>query len=104
MGIWSLAIAQEPVHTPTRALPHRGELREGPAASLRTDVNRVLIPVTVTDTYGRQVQGLRTQDFRLFEDGAEQTISEFFVDEEPLSAGIYSRPSRLGGPDRRRRQ
>jgi Ca-activated chloride channel homolog len=52
------------------------------------DVNRVLIPVTVTDTYGRQVQGLRKQDFRLFEDGAEQTISEFFVDEEPLSVGI----------------
>jgi Ca-activated chloride channel homolog len=91
MGIvctWSLGIAQEPVHTPIRPLPHRGELREGPATSLRMDVNRVLIPVTVTDTYGRQVQGLRKQDFRLFEDGAEQTISEFFVDEEPLSVGI----------------
>jgi Ca-activated chloride channel homolog len=85
---WSLATAQEPVHTPTRVLPRRGELREGPAASLRTDVNRVLIPVTVTDTYGRQVQGLRKQDFRLLEDGVEQTILEFFVDEEPLSVGI----------------
>jgi Ca-activated chloride channel homolog len=85
---WSLAIAQEPVHTPIRPQPRRGELREGPATSLRTDVNRVLIPVTVTDTYGRQVQGLRRQDFRLFEDGAEQTISEFFVDDEPLSVGI----------------
>ena len=57
-------------------------------ASLRLDVDRVLIPVTVTDPDDRKVQGLRKQDFRLLEDGVPQEVSEFFEDESPVSVGI----------------
>jgi len=52
------------------------------------DVNRVFIPVTVTDQHDSQVEGLQKQDFRLFEDGVEQEISEFFIDETPVSLGV----------------
>jgi VWFA-related protein len=59
-----------------------------PAASLRLDVNRVLIPVTVTDTEDHKVEGLRKEDFRLFEDGVPREVVDFFIDEAPVSVGI----------------
>ncbi|HTR35786.1 MAG TPA: VWA domain-containing protein [Bryobacteraceae bacterium] len=64
----------------------RGSARAKTA--IRVDVNLVLIPVMVTDPYQRVVSGLRKQDFRLFEDGVQQNISQFFNGEEPVSIGI----------------
>jgi Ca-activated chloride channel family protein len=55
---------------------------------IRTNVHQVFIPTTVTDSYGRPIQGLRKQDFRLLEDGIEQDLSSFFVDDGPISIGI----------------
>ena len=55
---------------------------------IRTDVRQVFIPTTVTDSVGRPIQGLRKQDFRLLEDGVEQDLSNFFVDDGPISIGI----------------
>jgi Ca-activated chloride channel family protein len=52
------------------------------------DVHRVLVPVTVTDVDGRKVEGLRKEDFRVYQDGIPQTISEFFIDEAPVSLEI----------------
>jgi Ca-activated chloride channel homolog len=57
-------------------------------AEIRLDVNLVLIPVTVTDSYERPVHGLNKDDFRLFEDRNEQKISQFFQDESPISVGV----------------
>jgi Ca-activated chloride channel family protein len=59
-----------------------------PAASLRLDVNRVLIPVTVTDADGHKIEGLSKAGFRLFEDGVPRDVTDFFVDESPVSVGI----------------
>jgi Ca-activated chloride channel homolog len=56
--------------------------------TIRTDVRQVFIPTTVIDSYGRPIQGLRKQDFRLLEDGVEQDLSNFFVDDGPISIGI----------------
>jgi Ca-activated chloride channel homolog len=58
------------------------------AGVIRTDVNRVLVPTTVTDSYGRPVQGLRKQDFRLLEDGVPQELSHFTIDDGPISIGL----------------
>jgi len=55
---------------------------------IRTDVNRVLTSASVTDSFGRPVEGLRKQDFRLLEDGIEQAVSEFFVEDGPISIGV----------------
>jgi Ca-activated chloride channel family protein len=59
-----------------------------PAASLRLHVNRVLVPVTVTDSEDHRVEGLRKEAFRLLEDGAPREITDFFIDESPVSVGI----------------
>ncbi len=58
------------------------------SGAIRLDVNLVLVPVIVTDTYERPVMGLHKENFRLFEDGIEQSISQVFSQESPISIGI----------------
>jgi VWFA-related protein len=65
-----------------------------PPPSLRVDVNRVFIPVTVTDQNDNKIEGLEQRQFRIFEDGVEQQISEFFEDEAPVSMGLVLDSSR----------
>ncbi len=48
----------------------------------------VLVPVTVTDANNRYVLGLDKQDFRIFEDDAEQKIKQFSGEDAPLSVGL----------------
>ena len=72
----------------TPRVPTHLDARVLPSGVIRSDVNRVFIPTTVTDSSGRPVQGLRKQDFRLWEDGVEQDLSEFFTEEGPISVGV----------------
>jgi Ca-activated chloride channel family protein len=60
----------------------------GPQPSFRADSNLVVIPVSVTDTLNRFVLGLRKEDFRLVDDGAEQPIAHFSGEDIPLSIGL----------------
>lgn len=46
------------------------------------------VPATITDASGRLVRGLTKDDFRVFEDGVQQTISQFAGDRVPVSLGI----------------
>jgi Ca-activated chloride channel homolog len=66
----------------------KGARPSGSAASLRVDVNRVMIPVIVTDSDDHVVEGLKKQDFRILEDGVPQDVTEFFVNDSPVSVGI----------------
>ena len=66
-------------------MPEARALRSG---VIRADANRVFISTTVTDSYGRPVEGLHKQDFRLLQDGIEQELSEFFVEDGPISIGV----------------
>jgi Ca-activated chloride channel family protein len=59
-----------------------------PRSNIRLDVNLVLIPVLVTDLYDRPIRGLGKENFRLFEGAAEQTITQFFSDDAPVSVGL----------------
>jgi VWFA-related protein len=43
----------------------------------RVDVDMVVLTFSVTDKKGNHVNGLRPEDIRIFEDGAEQKISSF---------------------------
>lgn len=57
-------------------------------AKFTLDTTLVLIPVTVTDSMNRFVLGLHKEDFRLYEDGAEQSIVSFSAEDAPLSVGM----------------
>jgi Ca-activated chloride channel family protein len=50
---------------------------------LRVSVNRVSLGVTATDAKGRFVEGLGREEFRVFDNGTEQPITDFLPVEEP---------------------
>ncbi len=56
--------------------------------TLRSDTTLVLIPVAVTDKLNRFVVGLSKSNFKLYEDGKEQKITDFSGEDAPLSVGI----------------
>jgi VWFA-related protein len=55
---------------------------------VRVDSSLVLIPVHVTTAGGTTVIGLKKEDFVLFQDGVQQTITHFAQDDAPVSAGV----------------
>jgi Ca-activated chloride channel family protein len=55
---------------------------------LRVDVNLVLVPVTVTDTFNRPVLTLQRQDFTLYEGGTQQEVQYFSHEDLPISVGL----------------
>lgn len=59
-----------------------------PPAKLQTETSMVLVPAQVTDAAGAPVGNLHQQDFRVFEDGVEQTISDFSIEDAPVSVGF----------------
>src|SRR5262249_20306763 len=56
--------------------------------TIRTDVNLVQLQVTVTNTQGRSVSGLRKEAFQLFVDDTRQPITIFQGEDAPVTAGI----------------
>ena len=54
-----------------------------PSPPIRVTVNRVNVGVTVTDSTGHFIEGLRREDFQLFDNGIEQPITDFLPIEEP---------------------
>lgn len=71
------ARAQQPSPTPP------GE-EVGNGAIIRISANLVNVPVTVLNRQGRYVVDLKQSDFRVFEDGVEQTIAHFSNVDQPL--------------------
>jgi Ca-activated chloride channel family protein len=59
-----------------------------PRSNIRVDTTLVLIPVTVTDPLNRFVTGLERENFRLYEDKAEQKLLQFSSEDAPLSVGL----------------
>jgi Ca-activated chloride channel homolog len=59
-----------------------------PKADIRVDSSLVLVPAEVTNFLGAPITGLRKEDFRLFEDGVEQPITKFSMEDAPLSIGL----------------
>lgn len=55
---------------------------------LHADVDEVLLDCTVLDDKGRVVKDLTQKDFRVWEDGVQQTINAFQHQDTPVSLGI----------------
>ena len=56
--------------------------------AVRLSSDLVVLTVTVTDAAGQYAHGLKDKDFKIFEDGAPQTLSSFFAEESPFAAAI----------------
>lgn len=78
------ASAQESIAVP-RTVKQRYDPSRG---RLRTDVNEVLIAVSVTDPFQRPILDLSKQNFRVFDGAVEQKISHLFMEDAPVSVGI----------------
>src|SRR5579864_2439723 len=77
------------VNIEPRAKPKTSEdIARNPPSDLRVDVPLVLIPVNVTTPLGASVTSLTKENFRLFEDGVEQTIAHFANEDTPVSIGL----------------
>jgi len=80
------------------AIPKKGEEPPPPPAekpkkvegmpdySIHVDVPLVTVPVMVTTKNGQFIPNLKKENFRVFEDGAPQTISDFKIEEAPITA------------------
>jgi VWFA-related protein len=62
--------------------------RESPEGHLRVDTSLVVIPTFATTERGGSVMGLKPENFRLFEDGVEQSLTYFAADDAPVSIGL----------------
>ena len=55
---------------------------------VRVESELVVLNVTVTDEAGKYVHKIPRRDFKVFEDGVEQSIKIFAVEENPFAAAI----------------
>jgi VWFA-related protein len=60
----------------------------GQDARISVNVDLVVLHATVTDHRGRMVSDLRAEDFRVYEEGAPQSIKQFGHEDVPVSAGL----------------
>jgi Ca-activated chloride channel homolog len=56
--------------------------------TFRADVENVFVKVSVTDPLDRYVTGLEKENFKIFEDKVEQSITYFTQESAPVSVGI----------------
>src|SRR5450631_4040839 len=73
----TLWIAASPVRHAQAQTPPLNE-----PAQIRVTVNRVNVPVTVTNSDGHPVAGLHREDFHIFDNGIEQPITDFATVEQ----------------------
>ena len=76
---------------PQVSITPRTSLHNRPAtgrATMKVDVNMILLPVTVTDAKDQPVTDLSPDSFRVLEDNVEQQVVSFHREEGPVSVGF----------------
>jgi len=90
--MWLLFFCALPVSSGVLALAQVAGVSIEPHASkpvaIRVNSDLVEIPVTVLDRNGESIVGLEKERFRLFEDGSEQVITHFAMEDAPISIGF----------------
>src|SRR6202790_2841599 len=81
--------AQIPAVPNSQPLPPGQDPNAGrPDNKIRVDVNLVVLHTTVLDDRGRFADGLKQDNFRVFEDKAEQKLAIFKREDVPVSMGL----------------
>lgn len=73
---------------PSVAQRQQQESPQGASAIKPSSTEPVSLSVTVTDQKGRAITGLKKEDFKVYENGAEQTIVSFSAEDSPISWGL----------------
>lgn len=68
--------------------PVQGPHRLDGLSLIRSKVDLVLVPVTITDAMNRPVTGLERDNFQVFENKQPQEIRNFSTEDTPVSIGI----------------
>jgi len=85
----SSASAQLPVPGPPPPPPPGQAANSGKqGSSIKVDVNLVVLHTTVLDDRQRFADGLKQENFRIFEDKVEQKLSVFKREDVPVSMGL----------------
>jgi Ca-activated chloride channel family protein len=97
LGVLSLAIFSMGA---SRATPQEDQSQES-TGRFTVDVETIVVNVLVTDRNGKPLAGLQKENFRIFEDGEEQVVQNFFPVDAPFSVGLlldtsYSTVGKLG--------
>ena len=87
LGIFAASPSFGQSSAPIAPAPDRATKKVG-GKGLKVDVDMALVNVTVTDPYGRLVTGLEQDNFRVYEDNAEQEIVRFSSEDVPISIGV----------------
>lgn len=83
IGTFHSALAQPPKASPSPT-PASQEPEIDPDDVISVNTSEVLLPVTVRDVSGRLVDGLKREDFRIFEDGVQQPLSDISLRQVPI--------------------
>jgi Ca-activated chloride channel family protein len=62
--------------------------RDGGQFTIAVDVDLVVFNITVTDSRGREISGLKAADFEVYEDGHIQNIKLFRAEDVPATVGL----------------
>jgi VWFA-related protein len=81
------ALAQSKSPTPTPP-PKQDEQEIDPGDVISVNTTEVLLPVTVRDRAGLLVSDLTRKDFRVFEDGVEQPLSDLSLRQVPVDVAL----------------
>jgi len=84
----SSSFAQIPVQTPPPPPPPGQQGNVSPDGKIKVDVNLVVLHTTVLDDRGAFVEGLTSDNFRVYEDKVEQKLSIFKREDIPVSMGL----------------
>jgi Ca-activated chloride channel homolog len=81
-----LSQLQDPPPPPKLRPARQAQQEIDPGDVIAVDTTEVLLPVTVRDQSGQMVTGLTPKDFRVFEDGVEQPLSDLSL--RPVSVDV----------------
>jgi len=73
---------------PVPSLKKQPEQEVSPGDVVSVDTTEVMFPVTVRDSNGRLVNDLTRNDFRVFEDGAMQPLSDLALRQVPVDVAL----------------
>jgi Ca-activated chloride channel homolog len=99
LAFWALVGASLPCfasgeksadHSDTKDQVPDVEIRRPPinTTPIQMNVDRVIVPVTVTDPFDRIVTGLAQDNFEIFDDKVQQKILTFATEDAPISVGM----------------